>query len=145
MKLSKFNQRIISNLKKLYYINDSEINEIHWLFEPEFPFRQYVDRADSIHIHIRVDDISQPQPQMLEWGGRLEKQKEGYIKYKFENGFNVIFSSIPVSQEDLWEAISGNRKLRPFLDHLGIDIRDDSPEIHAEFEKIPEIAYARKW
>ncbi len=61
-------------------------------------------------------------------GGKPQNAKEGYIKYAFAAGYNFIFSSIPVSQEE--KAGLASFKF-PYLDYIGIDIRNESDEAYA--------------
>jgi len=96
-----------------------------------------VRQADSMHVHVKVDAVGDlPHDQLEALGGRIENAKDGYVKYAFASGMNLIFSSIPVSQDDLREA-PATRRPRPFLDHLGIDVRQETDEAAAAFAAVP--------
>src|SRR5437868_1674040 len=88
-----------------------------------FAFKEQLEMADSIHLHIKVADTGGlPHEAIIKQGGRPENAKEGYVKYSFAGGYNFIFSSIPVSQEEK----SGIGSFEyPHLDHIGIDIRSE--------------------
>jgi hypothetical protein len=57
---------------------------------------------------------------------------------------NAIFSHIPVSEDDLREC-SSNRRPRPFLDHIGIDVRVLSPQSRNAFDALPAAAHSAGW
>src|SRR5438874_477582 len=90
--------------------------------QDQFVFKEQLSLAESIHLHIKViatDDL--PNIDIVKRGGEPQNAKEGYIKYAFPHGYNFIFSSIPVSQE---EKLGISSYCFPHLDHIGIDIRD---------------------
>jgi hypothetical protein len=93
-----------------------------------------------MHAHVKVDAVGDlPYSQLEALGGRVENAKDGYIKYAFASGMNLIFSSIPVSQDDLRDR-SATRRPRPFLDHVGIDVRQETEEARAAFDAVPATA-----
>jgi hypothetical protein len=109
-------------------------------FDPASPFRAALDVADCMHVHIKVDDTaSLPRAALLAAGGVLDNEKDGYIKFAYPSGMNLIFSSIAVAQDDLHEQ-PGQRRARPFLDHIGIDLRSEAAAVRAAFDAIPAIA-----
>ncbi len=57
---------------------------------------------------------------------------------------NTIFSHIPVSADDLRECES-SRRPRPFLDHIGIDVRALDAHSRAAFDALPAAAAALGW
>jgi hypothetical protein len=74
----------------------------------------------------------------------VENSKEGYIKYAFAGGVNIILSSISVSEDDLVETPCAKRA-RPFVDHIGIDLRRETADVEGRFEAVPERAAAKGW
>jgi hypothetical protein len=123
--------------RELRLLDETEVRHVMVAFEPSFPFFSSVRLADSMHVHVKVDAVIElPHEELLRAGGAVENEKDGYIKYAFASGMNLIFSSIPVSQDDLREKPDGRRQ-RPFLDHYGIDVRRETAEAIAAFDAIP--------
>jgi len=115
------------------------------LFLSTFPFADALTRAESLHVHIKVDVVSELRlDEIASTGGRLEYQKEGFVKFCFPDGLNVIFSSIPVSQDELIEGPVARRG-RPFVDHFGIDLREENDEVKRVFDAIPCTAKKLGW
>jgi hypothetical protein len=113
------------------------------LMSDDFVFKDQLAVAESIHLHIKVPDADQlPHENIMRKGANPQNAKEGYIKYAFPGGYNFIFSSIPVSQE---EKLGIGTHHFPHLDHIGIDIRDEREEIYSFFQKIPCLAASREW
>ncbi len=101
--------------------------------------------AETIHLHVKVDDTSRIAVATLEsHGAVLDHGRDGFVKYRLRGAINVIFSHIPVSVDDLREALEA-RHPRPFLDHIGIDMRSETAQCRAAFDAIPCIAVERKW
>lgn len=110
------------------------------MFDASNPFATATELANTFHVHIRVDrTLDLPRAAFLEAGAVIENEKDGYVKYAFPGGANLIFSSINVSQDDLRET-NDNRRARPFLDHVGIDLRDETPQVRAVFDAVPAMA-----
>lgn len=109
----------------------------------EFFFQDQLAAAESIHLHIKVEDTEMlPHAEIIKKGGEPQNMKDGYIKYSFTGGLNYIFSSIPVSQEEK----SGIADYSfPHLDHIGIDIRDEGEQSYKTFNKIPSLASSKGW
>lgn len=140
----------IKHFKQYHLINDDKIIEILSMFDSDFPFSSALEIAESIHIHIKVEDISLlPHPEIKKLGGKPENQKEGYIKYSFSHGINMIFSSIPIAKEDLISHLTNTtgviKKSKPFVDHVGIDIRLESEANSNVFKKLPCIGKNAEW
>jgi hypothetical protein len=126
---------------KLGLLSDSERALIVGTFDDLFPFREVVRLADSLHdAHIKVDATAKlPKAELLATGAVIENEKDGYVKFAFGSGINLIFSSIAVSQDDLRETTE-TRRARPFLDHIGIDVRRETDASRAAFDRIPSLA-----
>jgi hypothetical protein len=109
-------------------------------------FADAVGLADSLHVNIKVDDIAcLPMEFVTERGGHTENAKPGYVKYAFPGKVNVILSSINISQDDLIEAKQGTAKARPFLDHVGIDLRQETAPVRNVFDALPYLATKAGW
>lgn len=108
------------------------------LTDGDFLFREQLDLAESIHLHIKVPATDKlPHQDLIDHGGVAQNAKDGYIKYAFPSGVHLIFSSIPVSQEERAGLSLYNY---PHLDHIGIDIRKDDSDSYDIFNQIPDLA-----
>lgn len=126
-------------------LNDAELITAGSLFEPCFEFAETIHLADSIHLHIRVDDTDAlPVEDFLTQGAVFDHGQPGYVKYRFPGGVNAIFSSIPVAQDNLAETPE-NRRPRPHLDHMGIDLRREEEPVRTGFDHIPDKADTLGW
>src|SRR5262245_49110164 len=122
-----------------------EIEVVNRLGEPDSPLDNAVELAETVHLHIKVDDTHQlPINQFFDAGARLDHQKDGFVKYRFPGAINAIFSHIKVSQDELLET-EANRRTRPFLDHIGIDLRDETAEVRQIFDALPGAAQTLNW
>ncbi len=118
---------------------------VETLFSPCFEFAKAMEEADSIHVHIRVDDTAKlPHIAFQQQGGSLDNGQPGYVKYRFPDGLNMIFSHIPVAQDNLAET-EENRRPRPYVDHLGIDLRRETEEVKEVFSEVPAAAGDLGW
>jgi alkylhydroperoxidase/carboxymuconolactone decarboxylase family protein len=132
-------------LKECGLLNGHEIAVVNRLGEPDAPLDQAVALAETIHLHIKVDDTHQlPINQFFDAGARLDHQKDGFVKYRFPGAVNAIFSHIKVSQDELLETET-NRRPRPFLDHIGVDLRDETTTVRQTFDSLPTIASTLNW
>ena len=129
---------LLEQLDDYYIIPESTLTHVENLTKENFLFREQLDLAESIHLHIKVADTAKlPHKMLIEKGGIAQNEKEGYIKYAFASGVHLIFSSIPVSQEERAGLTLFNF---PHLDHIGIDIRKNDPQSYEVFNKIPTLA-----
>ena len=123
-------------LATLGLLSGAEREAVGRLYESEFPFAEALERAETVHLHVKVDDVGAlPRDEIAAAGGRAEYEKEGFVKFNMPGGLNLIFSSIAISQDDLAETDSA-RQPRPFLDHVGIDLREESEAVRATFDEI---------
>jgi alkylhydroperoxidase/carboxymuconolactone decarboxylase family protein len=145
--LMKFNLKTLNGLLDYFSgLNLLPSNARQYMDEmvnEQFTFHKQLMAAESIHLHIKVADVNKlPQENILRKGANPQNAKDGYIKYAFPNGINFIFSSIPVSQEEKAGLSSFSF---PHLDHIGIDIRDESDKAYSSFNEIPRLASALGW
>ena len=111
----------------------------------EDTFAACLAQAESIHLHVKVDDTGRlPHGSLLAAGGELDHGRSGFVKYRMPARVNAIFSHIPVSADDLCEC-TANRRPRPFLDHIGIDLRRVDERSRAVFDALPAAAAALGW
>ena len=97
------------------------------------PFGEALRAAESIHLHSRVESTtSLPHEAIVAAGGVVANTGDGYVKYAFDGGVNMIFSTRSEEPE-------------PDLDHLGIDLRAVSDDTKAIFDAIPERAKKLGW
>src|SRR5260370_21082019 len=109
-------------------------------------FADGVALADNLHLNIKVDDIAcLPEEFAYARGAKKENAKDGYVKYAFPGNVNVILSAIDISQDDLIEARQHTKRRRPFLDHIGIDLRQETEPVHRFFDAIPYLASKSGW
>lgn len=125
-------------------VSATERDDIVALLDEEFPFAAALGAAETLHLHIKVDDVDAlPHSQIQALGVQPENETPGYTKYSFPSGINMIFSSFPISQDDL---IDGAVTLpTPFMDHVGVDIRDEAAESEKIFNAIPDTATDVGW
>jgi hypothetical protein len=136
--------RLLAAYRELALITDPEIRETLGLFAAMHPLNAALGAADSLHLHVRVDDTAQlPRERILELGGKPESEQAGYVKFVHADGLNMIFSSIDVAEEDL--VADAPKMPRPYLDHLGIDLRSLETPVRALFDAVPGIARAQQW
>jgi alkylhydroperoxidase/carboxymuconolactone decarboxylase family protein len=126
-------------------VDGNEHGTVHALLDAKTPFAEHVRAADTLHLHVKVESVvGLPHAEIRAAGGAVENQKDGYVKYAFTHGLNLIFSSITISEDDVRET-SLTKRRRPYLDHIGIDLRRTTPEIRALFDSVPGLAAARGW
>jgi len=133
-------------IRELGLLSQPEVAEVKSLFQSCFSFADAVQLADSIHVNIKVDDVSHVPSNVIDAGqARRENEKEGYVKYAFRSGLNLILSSIAISQDDLREAKADHKRPRPFLDHIGIDLRQETVPVRNLFDAIPYLSGKQGW
>jgi hypothetical protein len=136
--------RVLGDVQEVGLITAEERAEILSSLDPAFPYAQALTFTESVHAHIKVEDVDQlPHDALRALGYEPQNPAHGYIKYATGAGINLIFSSIPIADDD---TIAGAVTLpKPFMDHLGVDMRDESAPTHEEFQAIPERAAELGW
>ena len=121
-----------------------DIARIGWLLDGDFPFRAQRDLADTLHLHVKVPDTDMlPVDAIRNAGAREENRAPGYVKFGFASGLNMIFSSIPVAEEDRLPDVPP--VTRAFLDHAGIDLRAETRAVRGGFDDVTAIASRHGW
>ena len=124
-------------------LTPAEADEVVALFDPGFPLAGAVRAAASIHLHVKVPDVDAlPHDEILATGARPTSGAEGHVKYPYPGGISMIFSSIPIAEDD---RLGRPPSSLPMLDHKGIDLRDEAPWVRRVFDGVPTIATARGW
>jgi hypothetical protein len=137
-------ERTLGWASELGLLSACEATQVRSLLGGELPFRPALRLADSLHLHVKVDDVRRlPHARFEAAGSQAENAQEGYVKYPMAGGVNLIFSSIDVCEEDRIPGFAHPTK--PFLDHAGIDLRRESPEVRSAFDKVPEQARSGGW
>jgi alkylhydroperoxidase/carboxymuconolactone decarboxylase family protein len=137
--------RTLALFQELGLVSADESRAVLSVLGGAFPFVDVLRQAETMHVHGRVDDVSAlPHARIREGGGVVENQRDGYVKYAFPGGTNMIYSSIDIAQDDLLRA-RGGAPPRPFVDHVGIDLRREEPEVRALFDAVPSRARALGW
>ena len=136
--------RTLDFLQELGLLSAAEMQEVLAVLEPDFPFAAALREASSVHVHSKVEDTrTLPHDRILGFGGRPESQVDGYVKYRFDGGLNIIYSSINISEDDLLpgEPVPD----LPAMDHKGIDLRRDTEAVRTAFDFVPELALGQGW
>lgn len=136
---------VVDALRTLGMVDRDEQARIMELLGSDFPFSGVLAHADSLHIHVKVDDTEQlPLGELERAEYRVDHQKPGFIKFVHDTGIHLICSSIPVSEEELTEGAFEPRA-RPWIDHLGIDLRTATDSHEGVFAEVPRIAEQEAW
>src|SRR5262245_65002259 len=92
----------LDRFRDLGLLSESETDEVLSLFDPEFPYAGAVAAAESIHVHVKVADVDElPHDEIRAQGVTATSCTDGYVKYPFPGGINMIFSSIDISEDDM--------------------------------------------
>ncbi len=138
--------QIMEDVAQLGLLSKDEISYVTTALQPCHAFADGVALADTLHLNIKVDDIAcLPEEFAYARGAKKENAKDGYVKYAFPGNVNVILSAIDISQDDLIEARQHTKRRRPFLDHIGIDLRQETEPVHRFFDAIPYLASKSGW
>jgi hypothetical protein len=125
-------------------VPDGAVTQVLDVISENFAFAPALRWAESVHVHVNVDDVAAvpdvADPALPE---AAVTRTPADVKYSFPGGLNVVFASEVTAQDEL---IDGAVTLtRPYVDHLGVDLRDDSVESRAVFEQIPALAAESGW
>jgi diadenosine tetraphosphatase ApaH/serine/threonine PP2A family protein phosphatase len=80
----------LERARGLGLVTAAEIAQVRGLLDPAFPWFQAMRGADSIHVHVKVEDADALPLAAL--GGRVENARAGYVKLAYPGGINLIFS-----------------------------------------------------
>ena len=78
-------------LKQCGLLTDTEEHAFVQLFEPATPLASAICLAETLHLHIKVEDTNQlPFESFLNSGAILDHQKDGFVKFRFPGAINAI-------------------------------------------------------
>lgn len=122
---------------------DHEAAQVLEMLSGAFPFTEAMGYAESVHVHVTVDDVEAVPDQGVLAGAAEATGNEVECKFAFASGLNVVFASQPTAQD---EVIPGaETRPKPYVDHLGVDLRDVNEVTNAVFARIPEVAQTGGW
>jgi hypothetical protein len=126
------------------FISADEQALVASLFDPQFVFADALGIAESVHVQIKCADVKAlPVDEIAAQGVIAQRTMKNFHKFSFPGGLAVIFTSGPIAEEDL---IPGAvTRALPFVDHLGIDLREDTTDTRGIYEALPEKAVAAGW
>jgi hypothetical protein len=131
-------------LQDLQLVSAVDAGGVLWLLKRECPFSAQLEAADSIHAHVKVADTAGlPRDAIINAGGIPENEQRGYVKFAFAAGINMIFSSIPVAEDDCLPGAAA--VTRPLLDHAGVDLRRENVDVRRRFDAVSAIAQRNGW
>jgi hypothetical protein len=147
--LSVFDREAISGtltfFSKLGLLSQSEPDQVLSLVADDFEFAETMRFAESIHVHVEVDSVRDLPDEEIQRRGvssTTRYEQPDMVKYCYPGGVNLIFSAFTISQDDL---IGGAVRPKPFVDHFGVDLRDESSATRAIFDNIPKRARQVGW
>jgi diadenosine tetraphosphatase ApaH/serine/threonine PP2A family protein phosphatase len=136
-------QQTLKQFRDLGLVSEEEAQETLSLLDPGFPFFAAMRMADTVHLHVKVNEVDDlPFSTILDLGSEIENERPGYVKFRFPGGLNLICSSIPIAEED---QLPDARPPKPFVDHFGIDLRREMGIVRALFEDTPTVARRAGW
>lgn len=130
----------VDQLASLGLLSPAERGALAALVSDAFPYRDALAQAESMHLHLRLDDLTSLPGTVRSWG-TIENERSGYVKIACGGGVNVIVSSIDVAEEDRLTP----RAPRPHLDHVGVDLREITRASRALFDGAPARARSLGW
>jgi hypothetical protein len=127
-------------------LSRSEPEQVLSVLDEGFEFAEAIRFSESVHVHVEVDSVKDLPDEEIQRNGvsSITRYEEpDMVKYSYPGGINIIFSAFTISQEDLIEG--GAVRPKPFVDHLGVDLRDESAATRAVFDAIPQRAAEVGW
>lgn len=137
----------LGTLRRCGLLTDNETRGVEWLLAESSPFAAAIDAAETLHLHVKVTDTDTdmlPVGAFLDAGARLDHRRPGYVKFCFPDGLNAIFSHIRIAQEEAAQD-DGSARPRPYLDHVGVDLRDASDAVREVFDAVVGIGQGFGW
>jgi Arsenical resistance operon protein ArsD len=150
-----FDLRALSDDLRLFtdrrLLSEAEAAQVLEVVDEGFAFAKLMNLADSIHVHVNVDsldavpgsDAVTGAEDALARSAKQMSRNEAECKIEFSSGLNVVFATEPTAQDELIAGAVTTPK--PYVDHLGVDLRDETDSTRAAFDSIPSIAGAAGW
>jgi len=147
--ISLFDREVVEStlsfFSKLGLVSRNEPEQVLSMLDEAFEFSEAMRFAESVHVHVEVDSVKDLPDKEIQRNG-VESisryQEPDMVKYGYPGGINLIFSAFTISQEDLIDEIA---LPKPFVDHFGVDLRDESAVTRAAFDAIPSRAAEVGW
>lgn len=139
-------EKVLSIYSELGLVSAREQTQVLSLLDEDFEFAETIRLADSVHMHVeveRVGDLPDEEIQRLGVSSISRYSGPDMVKYSYAGGIGVIFSSFTIAQDDLIKG--GPKRPKPYVDHIGIDLRNESAVTRAAFDAIPERATGVGW
>ena len=136
----------LSFFSKLGLLSKGEPEQVLSVLDEDFEFAEAIRFSESVHVHVEVDSVKDLPDGDIQRNGvsSITRYDEpDMVKYSYPGGINIIFSAFTISQEDLIEGAAARPK--PFVDHLGVDLRDESAATRVVFDAIPRRAAEVGW
>jgi Arsenical resistance operon protein ArsD len=125
-------------------IADHEAAQVLEVVSDAFPFARAMNNAESIHVHVNADAVTGlPSEQELLQACRDAAGDDRERKFSFDSGLNVVLALDPTAQDELIPGAVAQAK--PYVDHLGIDLREESSDTKEVFDAIPLMAAEAGW
>jgi hypothetical protein len=125
-------------------LTEHEAAQVQEMVADNFAFAAAMGNAESIHVHVNAERVVDlPGEDSLQAACRESHGDDRERKFSFDSGLNVIFALDPTAQD---EFIPGAvTRAKPYVDHVGIDLRDESDDTKAIFDAIPGAAVRAGW
>ena len=114
------------------FLTQPEIDVVLRLDSIESLLSAAVRVSESLHLQIRVLETSNlPRERLLATGALLDRELPGFVKFRLPGEINAIFSQKPTEEGDPFPC-----GFSSYLDHVGLDIREESASTRDVFEAI---------
>jgi hypothetical protein len=125
-------------------LTDAEAAQVREVVRDDFPFAEAMNSAESLHVHVSADEqAGLPSSEEIAAACREATGDDRERKFVFTSGLNVIFALDATAQDEFVEGAPPRAK--PYVDHLGVDLRDEADETKLIFDSIPTAAGRAGW
>lgn len=125
-------------------LTEKEAAQVLEIVQNDFVFADAMERADSIHVHVNADRVDNlPGEESIIAARPSITGDDRERKFAFPSGLNVIFALDPTAQDELIPGAVTQTK--PYVDHFGIDLRDETDDTRRIFDAIPDAATTAGW
>src|SRR5437773_596059 len=125
-------------------LSDHEAAQALSIASGSIPFARALNNAESIHVHINADAVTDlpGEAELLQACGEAAGD-ERERKFCFQSGLNVVLAIDPTAQDEF--IVGAVTQSKPYVDHLGVDLREESNDTRAIFDAIPSMAAEAGW
>ncbi|MEV0237995.1 arsenic metallochaperone ArsD family protein [Nonomuraea sp. NPDC050786] len=125
-------------------VTAGEAEQILAIVSDSFPFAEAMDNAESIHVHVNVESVtSMSNEDAVVQACQEVINSDQERKFRFSSGLNVILASEPTAEDEFIPGAVTRQK--PYVDHLGVDLREENAVTKKIFDSIPETAGNAGW